>query len=68
MYPSKSTCFQTGFALVEVGNVRMKNTKNILMKNMLDACVGAISFWLIGYAFAFGKDNAFIGELFLFMG
>ena len=46
----------------------MKNTKNILMKNMLDACVGAISFWLIGYAFAFGKDNAFIGELFLFMG
>ncbi|KAL5246906.1 hypothetical protein ACHWQZ_G018946 [Mnemiopsis leidyi] len=52
---------QAGFALVEVGSVRMKNTKNILIKNMLDACIGALSFWLIGYAFAFGENNRFIG-------
>lgn len=45
---------QMGFALVEVGTVRIKNTKNILVKNMLDACIGALSFWLIGYALAFG--------------
>ncbi|XP_063693862.1 uncharacterized protein LOC134825564 [Bolinopsis microptera] len=52
---------QAGFALVEVGSVRIKNTKNILIKNMLDACIGALSFWLIGYAFAFGENNSFIG-------
>ena len=40
----------------------MKNTKNILIKNMLDACIGALSFWLLGYAFAFGDNNRFIGK------
>ena len=39
----------------------MKNTKNILTKNVLDACIGALSFWLVGYAFAFGEHNQFIG-------
>ena len=39
---------------MEVGTVRIKNTKNILVKNMLDACIGALSFWIIGYALAFG--------------
>jgi ammonia channel protein AmtB len=53
---------QAGFALVEVGSVRMKNTKNILTKNLLDPCISALSFWIIGYAFAFGDDNRFIGE------
>ncbi|XP_063676983.1 uncharacterized protein LOC134813224 [Bolinopsis microptera] len=53
---------QMGFALVEVGTVRIKNTKNILVKNMLDACIGALSFWLIGYALAFGDTTSgFIG-------
>ena len=47
---------------MEVGSVRIKNTMNILIKNMMDACIGAISFWLIGYAFAFGDNNRFIGE------
>lgn len=37
--------------------------QNILLKNLLDACVGAIAFYLVGYAFAYGdgNDNAFIG-------
>ena len=64
---SNKTCSQAGFALVEVGSVRMKNTKNILIKNMLDACIGALSFWLIGYAFAFGTNNSFIGEITYFV-
>ena len=40
---------QCGFALLEAGTVRAKNTKNILMKNLLDACVGALIWYSIGY-------------------
>ena len=40
---------QCGFALLEAGTVRAKNTKNILMKNLLDACIGALIWWSIGY-------------------
>ena len=40
---------QCGFALLEAGTVRAKNTKNILMKNLLDACVGAIIWYSVGY-------------------
>ena len=40
---------QCGFALLEAGTVRAKNTKNILMKNLLDACVGALIWWSVGY-------------------
>lgn len=53
---------QAGFALVENGSVRAKNSKNILIKNMFDVCIGAILFWLFGYSFAFGsKPSLFIG-------
>eukprot|EP00899_Mesostigma_viride_P014747 jgi/Mesvir1/23273/Mv20979-RA.1 len=56
---------QTGFAMLEAGCVRAKNTKNILIKNVLDACMAAISWWFVGWAFAYGTDgrhpNAFIG-------
>ena len=38
---------QCGFALLEAGTVRAKNTKNILLKNLLDACVGAIIWWSV---------------------
>ena len=43
---------QCGFALLEAGTVRAKNTKNILLKNMLDACVGALIWWSVGFMIA----------------
>jgi len=52
---------QSGFALVEVGSIRAKNAQSILVKNLCDSALGAIGFWLIGYAFAFGDVNYFIG-------
>ena len=48
--------------MLEVGTVRIKNTKNILVKNIMDACTAGLVFYLIGYAFALGEGNAFIGE------
>lgn len=55
---------QAGFALVENGTVRSKNSKNILIKNLFDACAGALAFWLIGFGWAFGHKNegGFIGS------
>ncbi|EFN53469.1 hypothetical protein CHLNCDRAFT_136742 [Chlorella variabilis] len=54
---------QCGFALLEAGTVRVKNTKNILLKNVIDACVSTMSWWAVGYAFAYGQcgENGFIG-------
>jgi Amt family ammonium transporter len=52
---------QTGFALLECGSVRQKNSSSILIKNLFDACIGSIGFWLVGYAFAFGDVKQFIG-------
>ena len=52
---------QAGFAMVESGFIRAKNTSNVLMKNMLDACVGGLFFWAFGYAIAFGVSG--IGEV-----
>ena len=47
--------------MVEVGSVRIKNTKSILIKNLSDACMGSVLFFFYGWAFAFGKGNSFIG-------
>ena len=53
---------QAGFALVEVGSVRVKNSQNILFKNIFDVCVTTILWWLFGYGMAYGKDkNNFMG-------
>ena len=53
---------QAGFALVECGSVRKKNFSNILIKNLFDACIGAIAYWLIGFMIAFGEvDGGIIG-------
>lgn len=46
---------QTGFAMLEVGSVSVKNTKNILIKNIGDASIGAVCWWLVGYGVAFGE-------------
>jgi Amt family ammonium transporter len=54
---------QAGFALLESGTVRKKNSHNILVKNLLDACIGSIIFWLVGFGFAFGVEkDGFIGD------
>ena len=45
---------QCGFCMLEAGSVSAKNTKNIMVKNMLDACLGCCCWWLIGFGIAFG--------------
>ncbi|KAJ8023647.1 Ammonium transporter 1 member 3 [Holothuria leucospilota] len=45
---------QCGLAFLEAGSVRAKNTTNILLKNLLDFCLGAIAYWAVGFAFAYG--------------
>ncbi len=53
---------QPGFAMVEAGFTRAKNTANILMKNFLDYSVGSLFFWLVGFSIMFGTDlGGFIG-------
>lgn len=48
---------QPGFAMVETGLTRAKNAANILMKNLIDFCIGSIAFWLIGFGIMFGIDK-----------
>ncbi|MDR0642772.1 MAG: ammonium transporter [Treponema sp.] len=47
---------QAGFALVETGLTRAKNSTNITMKNVMDFCFGAIVYWALGWGFMYGKD------------
>lgn len=47
---------QAGFALVEAGLTRAKNTTNILFKNLIDFVFATLAFWAIGYAFMFGSS------------
>ncbi|MDR1556059.1 MAG: ammonium transporter [Tannerellaceae bacterium] len=56
---------QPGFAMVEAGFTRTKNTANILMKNMVDFSFGSLLFWAIGFGFMFGAGS-FIGTPHLF--
>ena len=53
---------QAGFAMVETGFARAKNAGNILMKNLMDFCIGTVMFILLGYGFMFG-ENAMGGFL-----
>ena len=48
---------QAGFAMLEAGIVQTKNMANILFKNMVDASIAAVCFWLVGYGFAYGTDR-----------
>ena len=72
MFSSVNTCWtlvgaflvyfmQAGFALCEAGFTRAKNTGNILMKNMMDFCIGTPCYWLIGFGLMFGGTGALIG-------
>lgn len=59
---------QSGFSLRESGQVRYKNFKNVLLKNVLNACVGGIVWWLWGYGIGFGsrEKGGFIGDKYFF--
>ena len=59
---------QAGFAMVEAGLTRGKNVANIMMKNMMDFAVGVIAFAAVGFGFAFGSGNDFIGTSGWFIG
>ncbi len=52
---------QAGFSLCEAGLTRAKNTGNILMKNLMDFCIGTPAFWLVGFGLMFGGTGAFVG-------
>ena len=49
---------QAGFAMVETGFTRAKNAGNILMKNLMDFCIGTVVFILIGFSLLLGEDMA----------
>ena len=54
---------QAGFAMVETGFTRAKNAGNIIMKNLMDFCIGTVVFILIGFGFLLGEDLVgFIGK------
>ncbi len=57
---------QAGFAMVETGFTRAKNAGNIIMKNLMDFCLGTPLFWLIGFGLMFGAGGKFIGTIDLF--
>ena len=54
---------QAGFAMVEAGFTRAKNAGNIIMKNLMDFCIGTVVFIFIGYSLLCGEDiGGFIGK------
>ena len=53
---------QAGFALVEAGLTRAKNVANVMMKNLMDLCFGALAFFAVGFAIAFGGGFDGIGR------
>lgn len=58
---------QAGFTLVETGFTRAKNAGNIIMKNLMDLCIGSLGFWAIGYTIMYGDTiGTFIGSPTLF--
>eukprot|EP00434_Breviolum_minutum_P036557 symbB.v1.2.032391.t1/scaffold3856.1/size95938/9 len=52
-----------GFGMLETGCCRAKNASNVLMKNLVNVCVGTLGWWIFGWAFAYGEQNGngFIG-------
>ena len=50
---------QAGFAMVEAGFTRAKNAGNIIMKNLMDFCIGTVVFSLLGYTILMGEDTLF---------
>lgn len=52
---------QCGFAMVEAGFTRAKNAGNIIMKNLMDFCLGTVAFYLLGYNLLCGEGSVFAG-------
>jgi len=48
---------QAGFAMVETGFTRAKNAGNIIMKNLMDFCIGTPTYWLVGFGIMFGSGT-----------
>ena len=57
---------QAGFAMVEAGFTRAKNSGNIIMKNLMDFCIGTPLFWIVGFGIMFGSSSGFFGGIDLF--
>jgi len=58
---------QPGFAMVEAGFTRQKNTANILMKNLMDFAIGSLLYWVIGFGLMYGDSiGGFVGNPDLF--
>ena len=57
LYFSTLFFMQAGFTLVESGMTRSKNAVNIAMKNLLDICVGSLTYWFVGYSLMYGDSS-----------
>ncbi len=57
---------QAGFAMVETGLTRAKNAGNIIMKNLMDFCIGTPFYWFIGFGIMFGSTAPLFGKIDLF--
>ncbi len=53
---------QAGFAMLTAGFSRSKNACNMLMKNLMDFCIGTIAYWAIGFGLMFGAGNLLFGN------
>lgn len=54
---------QAGFAMVEAGFTRAKNAGNIIMKNLMDFCIGAPLFWFLGFGIMYGAGSGIFGTV-----
>lgn len=54
---------QAGFAMLEVGFTRKKNSGNIIIKNVIDFCIGAIAYWLMGFGLMYGGKGLIFGSI-----
>ncbi|MBN2201299.1 ammonium transporter [bacterium] len=59
---------QAGFAMVETGFTRAKNTVNIMMKNLMDFAIASLAFFLVGFGLMFGRSNGLFGTTHFFLG
>ncbi len=58
---------QAGFAMVEAGFTRAKNSGNIIMKNIIDLSIGTPLYWFLGFGFMFGSSNIIFGGFDFFL-